>query len=214
MAALMARDVTGEGQQVDVSIQEACAFVSRAYVREAGGDTDARSMGGMHADDAAFPCADGRYVLPLAPFSTPAQWAALIEWFRHEGVGEPLWELDLERLEAMTAANGGRVPALPGFRDAVMQLGLTRASSELIAVPQSLGFTWVVYNTPDELLEDEQLQHRHFFRAVRHPEHGMSYTYAGEPYKFALGGWDIRRRPPLLGEHDQVLDELLLRDVR
>ena len=57
--------------------------------------------------------------------------------------------------------------------------------------------------------QNPQLTARGFFVPVRHDELGATLTYPGAPYVFSRTPWRIRRRPPLLGEHnEEVLAEI------
>ena len=200
MAALAQRDATGEGQHVDVSIQEACSMVTEwtAPVFEYQGiNLDRKDfLGG------AIKCKDGKYFIPQMVNITPVVWSRLVDWLKKEEIGEPLYDdryLDPEYLGAN----------LPSVLKVIGEIAATRTSDELWKVGQSLGFTWMVFNAPDELLEDEQLKARNFFKEVPHPEHGTSYTYAGPPYEWSEAPWRIHRRPPLLGEDEARVAELL-----
>jgi len=44
---------------------------------------------------------------------------------------------------------------------------------------QKIGLTWMRINAPEELVHDEHLLARDFFKKVEHPELGESYTYPG-----------------------------------
>jgi len=58
-----------------------------------------------------------------------------------------------------------------------------------------------------DLVEDEQLQGRDFFRTVNHEELDDQVTYTGAFALFSetpIGEW---RRPPLIGEHNQEVYE-------
>ena len=48
---------------------------------------------------------------------------------------------------------------------------------------------------------------------VEHPELGKSFVYAGAPYQLPKSPWAIRRRPPLLGEHNREVYIGAARDV-
>jgi benzylsuccinate CoA-transferase BbsE subunit len=60
-------------------------------------------------------------------------------------------------------------------------------------------------NTPCDLVESPQLQAREFFVDVAHPELGTSMHYPGAPYALSATPWQMRRRPPLLGEHNEEI---------
>jgi len=61
---------------------------------------------------------------------------------------------------------------------------------------------WGPVRSPDENLDDPHWRDRGFFVEVEHPEFGRSYTYPGLPYIFSGTPGRVRRRAPLLGEHN------------
>ena len=71
---------------------------------------------------------------------------------------------------------------------------------------------------PETLPQHPQLIARGFFVRVDHDELSKTITYPGAPYVFSRTPWHIRRRPPLVGEHnEEVFQELETRraeDVR
>jgi crotonobetainyl-CoA:carnitine CoA-transferase CaiB-like acyl-CoA transferase len=60
-------------------------------------------------------------------------------------------------------------------------------------------------NTPRDLVESPQLQARGFFVDVEHPELGATIRYPGAPYALSETPWQLRQRPPLLGEHNEAI---------
>ena len=200
MAALTQRDMEGEGQHVDVSIQEACSMVTEwtVPVFEYQGNNLQRIdyLGG------AVRCKDGKYFIPQMVNITPVVWSRFVEWLKKEEIGEVLYDdayLDPDHLRENLAT----------VLEVIREIAADKTADELWTEGQKIGFTWMVFNSPDELMDDEQLQARGFFQQVEHPEHGTAYTYAGPPYEFSEAGWSIRRRPPLLGEDNDKLAELL-----
>jgi len=77
----------------------------------------------------------------------------------------------------------------------------TRA--ELVEQGQLMHFPWAAVNSIGELWDDPQLLERDFFVEVAHPEQNTSFKYPGAPYKFSRSPWQISRRAPLIGEHNQ-----------
>jgi crotonobetainyl-CoA:carnitine CoA-transferase CaiB-like acyl-CoA transferase len=203
------RDVIGEGQHVDISQHEANAYVNRGFLDERGVQMDWR----MRRAQQGIECKDGKYILPSMIFTSPQQWLLLVKWLKSKGVGQQMWHLDsvaaLEDLRKSVPRTPGGGPPMPGLHEALSEVAATMNANEICPIGQSMGFTWTVYNAPDELMEDEQLLHRGFFQKIYHPEHKASFTYAGEPYKFSKAGWRIRRRTPLLGEDNVKLNELM-----
>src|SRR5207247_587384 len=56
-----------------------------------------------------------------------------------------------------------------------------------------------------------QLQARQFFVEIEHPELGTALRYPGAPYALSATPWQLRRRPPRLGEHNaEILESVSL----
>jgi benzylsuccinate CoA-transferase BbsE subunit len=198
LAALAYRHLTGEGQHVDVSLQEAVAFGVDGY-----DSAPFTYMGAVSRrrgfDNVDIVTSDGKYMVPQA-LNVPAErWLRFRDWLKREGVGEVLWDIDGTNIDTTT----------PDYRSVVRDLAKTRTSNELLALGAQFGFTWMSVNAPEDLLEDPQLQHRGFFQQVEHPELDATFTYAGPASEWSEAGWRIRSRAPLLGEHNDQLQELV-----
>jgi crotonobetainyl-CoA:carnitine CoA-transferase CaiB-like acyl-CoA transferase len=58
-------------------------------------------------------------------------------------------------------------------------------------------------NTTEDLMHDTQLQARGFWTQIAHAELGRSLTYPRPCVAFSEASCDIRRRAPLIGEHNE-----------
>jgi crotonobetainyl-CoA:carnitine CoA-transferase CaiB-like acyl-CoA transferase len=56
-----------------------------------------------------------------------------------------------------------------------------------------------------DLLEHPQLLARSFFQLLEHPELGETLSYPGAPYQLRETPWQLRRRAPLIGEHNEAI---------
>ena len=74
---------------------------------------------------------------------------------------------------------------------------------ELAERAQSHHLSITAYYDPREVREDPHLNARSYFVDVEHPELGDSVTYPGAPYGLSETPWSIRRRAPLIGEHNE-----------
>jgi crotonobetainyl-CoA:carnitine CoA-transferase CaiB-like acyl-CoA transferase len=63
--------------------------------------------------------------------------------------------------------------------------------------------------SPDEAFEDEHTVARGFPVPVAHTELGRTVTYPGTPYVFSATPTVTPTRPPLLGEHNDLIAELV-----
>jgi len=57
--------------------------------------------------------------------------------------------------------------------------------------------------TVQEVFDDPQLKARNFWQSIDHPELGTSLLYPGGFAKFSETSCEIRRRAPLIGEHNE-----------
>jgi crotonobetainyl-CoA:carnitine CoA-transferase CaiB-like acyl-CoA transferase len=83
-------------------------------------------------------------------------------------------------------------------------------AEEVYHAAQARGFTWGVVRVPEALIDDPHLHDRGFWKQVEHPELGRSFLYPGEAAIYNGSPWRIRRRAPLIGEHNSEIlgDEL------
>jgi crotonobetainyl-CoA:carnitine CoA-transferase CaiB-like acyl-CoA transferase len=213
MMALYYREMTGEGQQVDVSIQESLA--QSTYTNTSTWDmvrVNRQREGGLNVSRAGvdtgirlkrvWPCKDG-YVMWF--FLGGARWRRnppLVEWMNSEGMatdflkkfdweafgwGETTQEI-IDRLEE---------PAAKFF------LRHTRAELWEGAVKHRV----MVYPvaTTDDIVQSIQLADRGFWVELEHPELGTTITYPGAFTKTSEAPPKISRCAPLIGEHNQQI---------
>lgn len=199
MAALLARDVTGRGQHIDISEAEVWAtfhvgFGVTKYTTGAGESLRKGYLGGgMTYPTARFiPCKDG-YIAPVAP--QLKQWLKFLEL-----MGNPVWAENPRYRDrhAMQDEYPEEVDALltPWFRER------TRKDLFELFEENSLPFA-PVYNMEDEF-RDPHLQERGFFVEINRKESGM-LKYPGAPYKLSKTPWALKRAAPLLGEHNEEI---------
>jgi crotonobetainyl-CoA:carnitine CoA-transferase CaiB-like acyl-CoA transferase len=74
---------------------------------------------------------------------------------------------------------------------------------------QARGIAAFPAQTPKDLVEDAQLEARHFFERLPHPEVGVR-THTGIPYRLGQRENGVRSAAPLLGaDTEAVLGEVL-----
>jgi crotonobetainyl-CoA:carnitine CoA-transferase CaiB-like acyl-CoA transferase len=196
LGALSAREDTGAGQGVDVSVQAAIVsqleiglmhfFYSGAVASRIG----TRIVGpwGMVALD------DGLLFLVCV---TEADWRALISF-----LGEPDWAASELFADRVVRATGN--DALLALIENEM---VGRTVAETYAALQEIRVPCAPINDMRQLLEHPHLADRGFFERVEHPVAG-TWTYPGAMWKFSETPWQLGRRAPLLGEHtEEVLAE-------
>lgn len=200
VAALVQRQSTSTGQYIDVSVHEACHdttegampnyyFAGNVVQRQTG-----RHAAAVQTLPVIFDCADGRAIFTRVPVE-PDAWESLLDWLDEAGMVADLRD---ERFNDRAQ----RQRELGYISDIVAAFCATQNSDDLFHGAQARGMVWAPVRSPEENLRDEHLLDRGFFVEVEHPELGRTVTYAGAPYKFSKTPWAIRRRPPLLGEHN------------
>ena len=199
MLALEFREQTGEGQQVDVSVQ-ACMpltlmvsmpeYYTLGVLRQPRvGDAHASALNGM------FSVRDG--YLDVRFRGRPAQWDQLVAWMDSKGMAEDLLEERWRNPAYRRAPENAR-----HIDDRFQRFILQFDREEAMDTAQRHGIEGGAVYTAEDLLRDPQLLARNFFVEVKHDELGKSFTYQGGPYSLSETPWRLRHRAPLLGEHN------------
>lgn len=211
LAALYYRDVSGEGQYIDVSIHEACALTTESHVTTYNytGQVVRRHTGRAaspdDSDKAQMATRDGRWITIIRPgFQlTPARLKRMAEDMDRQGMAEDLLHEKYQDMQVIQANLEHIGQVLSKF---IAQL----PQDEAWQWGQQLGVPWGAVRSLDEIVGDAHLQERGFFTEVEHPELGRSFTYPGPAAIFNASPWRIARRAPLIGEHNREIlcDEL------
>jgi crotonobetainyl-CoA:carnitine CoA-transferase CaiB-like acyl-CoA transferase len=197
LIALWHREITGEGQHVDVSMQAAVANALETTHQTYDFNRDIRSRFGHKREGAAYivPCQDGYVALICA---SKLGWPQLVQWMQDEGCGESVSDArlvdDIYRFEHDAEVYA----ALRAFL-------APKTKQEIYAEAQRRRLPLAPVNTPRDLVESPQLQARGFFVDVAHPELAATIRYPGAPYALSETPWQLRQRPPMLGEHNEAV---------
>ncbi len=196
LLALLAREQTERGQWIDVSIQECVAVcVEHASSFFHQDHTIAERHGSLHWTRyfRVGRCRDG-YVMHC----TLGDWTSLIEWVKADGKAQDLGEAAWEDF------NHRRDHCVHLF-DVLDAWAKDYTVADLVDGAQLRRIPYAAVLAPETLQQNPQLVDRGFFVPVVHEELGATLTYPGAPYVFSRTPWRIRRRPPLLGEHNEVV---------
>ena len=218
LTALLYRNVSGEGQFIDVSMHAACNVTTEAgsYSWLIAGETVQRQTG-RHAavnpsSETQERCADGRHANTGVPPRTPAEFGRLLQWLRELELEEALpeavflqmgaeWDgpFDLSRIgrdDAVTAIFGAG-------REAMKLIASRLPAQDFFVGCQRAGLAAGAVNAPEEAFEDEHFKARGIQVPVAHDELGRTVIYPGAPYRMTGSPWRISRRAPRLGEHNE-----------
>jgi crotonobetainyl-CoA:carnitine CoA-transferase CaiB-like acyl-CoA transferase len=217
LLAHAARERDGVGQHVDVSAQTAAMMATQATVLSAGwGDLDTKRMaGGINFGGIPLkfiqPASDGfvsvtfLFGTAFGPFTR-----RLMEAMCEEGVVDEATR-DKDWIGYTQLILSGQEPVSEFIRctQAIGEFTRRHTRADLFKMGMDSGLLIVPVNTIDDVANSEQLAAREFWHDVEHPEIGKTVRYPGAFAKVSPSLLTTRRRPPLLGEHnDEVFAEL------
>ncbi len=204
MLALYHREMTGEGQQVDVSIQ---ASVAPLY--QYSNYWDALKYIPQRVIKPSlvkqiWSCKDGYVVWGLwgggpnaRRFNMP-----LFKWMEREGTAvDFLKEFDWEHWDTKTVTpeDAERLQA------PIAKFFMAHTRSELLAGAVKYHIMLCPVNTTADIFQSVQLQTRGYWVELWHPELGASIIYPGAFVNTAEAPLTISRRAPLIGEHNREI---------
>jgi len=205
LAALNYRGTSGEGQHVDVSIQDVMNFLTP-------GDWDynrtKRKRGVpliplkvMHI----WPCKDG-YVMWRYTGGPNAKRHSipLVNWMANEGMADEwLSNFDWENFSHYTATQD----IIDRMEEQTVKFFKTKTKAEMM--DGAIKFRIMLYPiaTAEDIYNSPQLATRDFWAEVEHPELNTTIKYPGKWANNSENPPVISRRAPLIGEHNNEIYE-------
>lgn len=202
LAAIRERERTGLGRRIDVSQLEATvSMLGSATAAAASGGADPVRNGNRVADacpSGVFAC-QGEDQWCAISARNDQEWRALVEV-----LGDPALAQD-----ARFTSHAARKAGEDALETAVAALVAARERGELAAALQRNGVpAWPVLSSAD-LLQDEQLRDREFWRTLVHPVIG-AMSMPAAPFRADGERAGPERPAPLLGEHTRELARSML----
>lgn len=193
LAALRARDISGDGQWLDVSLLDTqVALLTNVAANYLVGGAEPRRHGNSHPNLApyeAFRARDRWFALAAA---NDRQWAALCS-----AIGRPELKDD-----PRFATNGARVSNRQALHAALEEAFAGRDAGEWLAVLERAGLPCGPINTVPDVFAHPQVQARDGMVTTEHAAAG-TLRLPGFPYKMSHMPASVRRPPPRLGEHTE-----------
>jgi crotonobetainyl-CoA:carnitine CoA-transferase CaiB-like acyl-CoA transferase len=204
LLALFARERTGRGQQVDISMLDGVisllSYHASIYLTSG---TESGRVGNRHATIApydTFAAADGELFLAVGNDDQFQRFC-------------PVSGLDRLLTDDRFTTNPKRVANEPALRHFIAPVIQRRTRAEWIRALTAAGVPCGAVRTVPEALSDPQVAARHMIEKVEHAVLG-SMKVLGTPIKLSGTASSIRSAPPTLGQHtDAVLGGLGLSDA-
>ena len=224
MMALYAREHTGRGQQVDVSMQESVLMSLETAMQHYDLRKEVRrrvaSESSVVPGMGLYQCKDG-YIWSFVVAGAGAGWDVIIDWMDSEGMAgdlkDPKWEETFQLMgdfkALMALANEPqtlmeRLEQFAHINEVLVAFIMSHTKREVYEAAVARRVMMVPAHTPKDLVESPQLEALGYFVDVEHPELGTNIRYPGAPcYHISDAQWRISRRAPLIGEHNYEIYE-------
>jgi len=193
MAALFWKGITGKGQFIELSKQEASMSMQRveSVTYPNDGFNMSRLGGAFPQPGGIMPCLDGYVVFVTAE---EHQWSALMEL-----LGNPEWSKS-ELCKDVFA----RSKHTQELNQLITDWTKQHTKEEIFRKGQALSVPVAPVQSAEDIVHSEQLNTRGFFAAIEHPEIGK-IKFPTSPYRFSKTPWQIGRFSPRLGEHNEEI---------
>jgi len=193
MAALFWKEITGNGQFIELSKLEASMSLQRIESAQYPnhGFNMTRLGGVLPQAGGIMPCLDG-YVVFVTP--EEHQWTALMAL-----MGNPEWSKEEWCKDPFTRSQHANELNL-----LIMEWTKQRTKEEIFRKGQVLSTPVAPLQSAEDMIHSEQLNKRGFFIDAEHPVIGK-IKFPTSPYRFSETPWQLTRFAPCLGEHNEEI---------
>ncbi|RLC70289.1 MAG: hypothetical protein DRI26_07445 [Chloroflexi bacterium] len=203
------RELTGEGQHIDVSLQEVAAkrtstnwipweFDRRLIPRS----SNIRTVG-SRATQWIWECRDGYLFWPFMGSPVGSQGNhALAGWMADEGFGAPLLQVEDWDNFDMAALSP---QSLEEMQQAIRQFFLRHSKSEIARESLRRGVNAAVISTPADVLQNEQLAARAYWVRLQCVDEGKPLSFPGYFIRSNETENRVRQGAPRVGEANEEI---------
>jgi len=198
MAALIRADETGQGEYIDVSIQECVAMALENAVQfydlEGLIRPRAEPVTGFSGQ---YRASDGFFLVMAGGVASSAAWHTLVRWM---GALEPSVLEDLEQPRWIDPEYTSSSEARGRFGELMASVASSRTRAELYQSAKEFRVAMAPVLSPRDMLASPQLAAREFFREVTARDSGRKITVPRPPYQFSTAVLPNLKGAPLLGQ--------------
>jgi benzylsuccinate CoA-transferase BbsE subunit len=205
MIAHYYRELTGEGQQVDISMQESLNItlwitlnlwnLNKVIFQRDGSMRRRFTI----KERVYYQCKDGYISWELLAGPLGGSTNALMDLMDAEGIAGELKGINWKEIDFKTVTQD----KWDNWERIFAKFFLTHTKSELHTEALKRGILLMPVNTIKDITADKHLKSRDFWVKVEHPELGDSIVYPGATIQTSKAPHKLMRRAPLIGEHNQ-----------
>ena len=149
-----------------------------------------------------FTCKDGYVTFQAAGGTITRKNRALVDWMEEEGMPNEL----ARKVDWTTFTSYSQSPEETwAIWTSFQPLFSAKTKKELFEQVLSRGFLLAPLFTTQDIVEDEHFRAREVWQTVDHPEVSDKIVYPSAPFKTTGDAIRIRRRAPLIGEHNDEI---------
>jgi len=212
MIAYYHREMTGEGQHVDISMQQSTALflantipfweLSGTITKRAGVFRTGMSVAVVHQRQ-VWQCKDGYVFFVLLGGTVGARTGRqLTEWIESEGMDSTyLQTVDWDNFDMANVTQ----EVIDQISTPIEEFFLPRTKRELLEGAMKRGVSLCPLFSMKNLLDDTTLKNRNFWVEIEHSELRASVSYPREFVKSSEKALSTRFRAPLIGEHNEEI---------
>jgi crotonobetainyl-CoA:carnitine CoA-transferase CaiB-like acyl-CoA transferase len=201
VAALLHRDLTGEGQFVDVSaVETLSSMIGDCLLAQELTGTPLLPDGNRHADMAphnCYPCTGGDWISIAA--ADDSQWRQLCQVLGADALAD----------DPRFATLSGRLTHTDALDLALAELTRDRDAAEFAQQLRTAGVPASKSATALDIIGDPLLWERDLYRFVSDHREGLRPVLAA-PWRMSVSEAEIARGAPDLGEHDDYVRNQIL----
>jgi benzylsuccinate CoA-transferase BbsE subunit len=207
LIALYHRDETGEGQHIDVSVQESVVvslwlmpnlWNLNKVIQEREGQFRKRFH--LKKQD-TYPCKDGYISWELFAGEWASSTFEVVNLMDGEGMAGELKGIDWGAMDS--GMEKVTQEQLDAWQAMFARYFLKHTRSELHEEAIKRKIMLMPVNTCKDIVENRQLNARGFWTEIEHENLGKSIRYPGTAVKVSENPWKVARRAPLIGEHNE-----------
>ena len=205
MLALTSAELSGEGDHVDVSMQECVVMAMETAVQYFDLEKTIRKRFGANqrfAGSGVFECKDGYVYMMAAGIGANKFWSYSLQWLINEKV-PGVERLQGDRWQQIEFVQSDEAKQI--FAEIFAPWAKQKTKAELYHEGQKNHVPLAPVNTPRDILLSKQLEHRGYFVDVEHPETDLPLRMPGAPYRLSRTPWRMQNTAPRLGEHNAAV---------